>query len=139
MALDDPIRSITPADEDGNAIGNPVTDIPCPSIYQWGKDDLSSDEAGRTLDWVMHKMRQARGRYIQLGWKGLSLVDASTVLKAFNSEYSIIECLDAEEGDWVTRLFYTGGTKAALYSMATNPPYWESVSFQISQSIPDPG
>jgi hypothetical protein len=132
-----PIRSVRPADSSGTPLGAAVINLPPPSSYPWAKEDLSSPDAGRVESAKMLKKRIGRIVAINLEWKGMSLEDASLILQAFAAEYSLVEFLDAEAGTWITRLFYTGGSKGSLYSAELG--LWESVGFNIIQSIPDPG
>jgi len=133
-----PIRSVTPCDSFGKNTGAAVTNIPCPyhnGGYPWNKDDISDEDAGRVESYRMVKKRKGRVVKINLVWKTLTLAEASIVLKAFAPEYVNVEFLDAEEGAWITRTFYTGGMKASLYN--SKKGIWDSVSFNIIQSIPD--
>ena len=45
--------------------------VRCPSKFEWGLQDVSASESGRTDDALMHKNRVAQKRKIRLGWNGL--------------------------------------------------------------------
>ena len=44
--------------------------MPCPSSYTFGLQDVSAGESGRTDDAIMHKNRVAQKRKLQLEWVG---------------------------------------------------------------------
>lgn len=86
---------------------NGVT-MPCPSTWQWGLQDVSASESGRTDDALMHKNRVAQKRKLQVGYNGINDADASTVLKAINPEYINVTYHDLMAGENQTRVFYVG-------------------------------
>lgn len=130
-----PIKSVTPANSKGTATGATITDIPCPSGYQWDKEDISDEDAGRVTSGRMIKKRT--GRVVKLGlvWNFRTLQECSDVLQAFASEYTNVEFLDAESGGYKTKTFYTGGIVSPLYNLYLGR--WEHLTFNIIQSIPD--
>jgi len=133
-----PIRSVTPCDRHGNVTGTTITDIPCPAHnggYQWSKEDIHDETAGRPLSGDMVVKRIGRVVKIGLEWRNVDYQTGSKALSAFQSEYSKVEFLDAEHGGYITRVFYTGGRKAALYNHAKG--LWSSISFNIIQAITD--
>ena len=102
--------------------------VPCPSKYEWGINDVSDSDAGRTEDGKMHKMRIARKRKIELEWKNVSTATAHAVLAAFAPQYVNVKCLDPLAGGWETYEFYMGDQKAPAYN--TRLGVW-TVSFSI--------
>lgn len=133
-----PIRSVTPCNRFGVASGNAITDIPCPAHdggYQWSKEDIHDEDAGRPLSGDMVVKRKGRVVKIGLEWRSVTYAEGSKALSAFKSEYSKVEFLDAEAGGYITRVFYTGGRKAAQYN--DNQQVWSSISFNIIQSVID--
>ncbi len=136
MSVNVPIRTVTPANAKGAAIGAPITNLPAVSRSTWSKGDLSAPDAGRTVSGRMLKKRKGKAATLELEWRGLTRTQAALVLQAFDSEYTLVEYLDARIGDWVTKHFYTGDMKATGWI-----PYldkWESISFNIIQATPDP-
>lgn len=103
--------------------------VPCPSSYQWNAEDISKSDAGRTEDGKMHKnlLRQVIG--IDLVWNNLTTDEASTVLRAFESEYVEVNYLDPKDAGYVTREFYVGNRSAPLYNAKLN--VWTNVAFRI--------
>ena len=112
-----PIRSVN---------GRP---IPPPSSYQWGLQDISDSDAGRTEDTKMHKNMLGQAVKLELSWRGLKIDQAPWVLQAFQDEYVTVEYLDALVGDYVTKVFYTGDRTGILYNCKLG--FWEEISFNI--------
>lgn len=112
-----PIRSV-----DGVAVR-------CPSTYKWALEDISAPDAGRTEDTVMDKKRIGQIVKLDLSWNGLTLGEASTVLKAFNPEYFNVCYLDAMQGKFVTSEFYVGNRSVPLYDARRG--LWSNVTFNI--------
>lgn len=115
---ENPIRSV-----------NGVTTLPAPSKYLWYLEDVSQDGAGRTENVVMDKKRIGQVPAVELGWSGLTVAQASTVLKAFNPEYVTVAYLDLQEGDVKTAVFYVGNRTGALFNSALNTV--DSIGFKI--------
>lgn len=100
-----------------------------PSVYQWSLQDVSSPDAGRTEDALMHKKRIAQKVKIQLAWNNIRIEDASTILNAFDKEYLEIVYLDPKAGGYLTKTFYVGDRAAPMYNNTCN--VWSNVAFNI--------
>ncbi len=124
-----PIKSVTPVDGSGTATGPAVTDVPCPSVYQWDMEDVSASDAGRTQDNVMHKKMVGQVVAISLSWKNVDNATVAKVLQTFNHEYMKVNYYDAQDGDYKTLEFYVGNRTAPMYSHALG--LWSNVSFKI--------
>lgn len=131
-----PIRSVRPADANGNPIGPAITDLPAASNCNWTKSDLSDPDAGRTISGRMLKKRRGKTDKLELKWNGLTRVQAAAVLQAFDSEYLLVEYLDARAGQWVTKHFYGGDMQAKGW--LPHIETWEVISLSIIQATPDP-
>lgn len=106
-------------------------DMPCPSSFQWGLQDISASESGRTDDTIMHKNRVGQKRKLGVTWKGLDWSDASKVLKAFNPEYVNVTYPDAMSGTNETRTFYVGDRTAPYKCWWVGNKRVESISFDL--------
>ena len=104
-------------------------EVPIPSTFKWQLSDVSDEDAGRTEDAKMHKMRIAQKIHIDLAWSYISTEDASTILNAFDPEYINVTYLDPKAADFVTKRFYVGDRSAPLYN--TGMDLWENVAFNI--------
>jgi len=102
---DNPIRSV-----------NGVT-IPAPSKYDWKESDVSSADAGRTEDGLMHKETIAKKVHIELEWQYIPDSDAQTLLQAFSTnEYFSVTYYDYKAMDYLTKTFYVGDRNASAYN-----------------------
>ena len=105
------------------------TYVPAPSKYQWGLQDISDSEAGRTEDELMHKNRVAQKVKLELEWEAISISEASTILQAFDPEYVSITYLDARAGAFLTKTFYVGDREVPLFNAVTG--LWDSIGFNV--------
>lgn len=115
-------------------MANPITSVdgvsvPCPSSYVWKLEDVSTPDAGRTEDTVMHKKRIGQLTGIELSWQNISTSKASAILQAFNPEYITVRYLDPMVGGYVTSEFYVGNRSAPMYNAKLD--VWSNVSFNI--------
>ena len=124
-----PIRSITPCNESGTATGAAITNLPCPAIYVWDLEDTSAPDAGRTLDGAMHKKRVGQVVAVSLSWRNITDAAVSRILKAFNSEYLLVQYWDAMQGAYATLVFYVGNRTAPMYNKRLG--LWQNLSFKI--------
>lgn len=91
--------------------------IPCPSKYKWSVNDVSSPDAGRTEDGLMHKERVTRKRKLELEWQNVTTAVANAVLAAFAPEYVAVNCLDPLANGYVTKTFYSGDQDSEAYNV----------------------
>ena len=104
--------------------------VPCPSMegYTVNIYDVSSEDAGRTEDFQMHKLRGGQCVTLALAWNNLTLSEISNILKTFNAEYFTVTYLNPLTADYTTETFYTGDRVSPTYS--TNLGVW-SVNFTV--------
>lgn len=102
--------------------------VKCPSGYEWGINDMSASDSGRTEDGKMHKNRTGQAVKLKISWNNIKTNEISVILKAFNPEYINVCYLDAMEGAFLTKEFYVGDRSAPAYNTALG--VW-SVSFNI--------
>lgn len=133
--MSSPITSVQPCNVNGTTTGTVVTNLPVPSKYVYNLHDISASDAGRLESMKMVKMRQGQARSINLEWAYPTVDDASTILKAFNSEYLKITFIDAMEGSELTKVFYVGDRISPLWNHARER--WERVGFTIVQQTAD--
>lgn len=129
--MSSPISSVQPCNVNGITTGDAVTTLPVPSKYVYNLHDISASDAGRLESMRMIKMRQGQARSIDLEWVYPTVEDASTILKAFNSEYLKITFIDAMEGTELTKVFYVGDRISPLWNHARGR--WGSIGFTIIQ------
>lgn len=93
-----------------------ATNIPAPSKYDWKLSDVSSADAGRTEDGLMHKMRITQKVHLELEWQNVGDADAQTILTAFQPEYISIKYFDYKSNGFLTKTFYVGDRSVSAYN-----------------------
>jgi len=106
-------------------LNNPIQEVdgvsgavPCPSMdgYTVNIYDVSSEEAGRTEDFQMHKLRGGQCVTLEVSWNNLPSADVAVILQTFNKEYFSVKYLNPLTAAYVTETFYTGDRVAPVYS-----------------------
>lgn len=105
--------------------------IRCPSKLEWGVNDVSKSNAGRTKNALMHKNRIARKRTLNLAWNGINDKECHEILVAFSPEYVDVKFYDPLEGKAITKNFYSGDQTAPVYCWTVGKHLYQSVSFSI--------
>jgi len=109
--------------------------IKAPSAMTWSIQDISSPDAGRTLDGIMHKERLAFGgqkRKLKLEWNLVKFGEESrTILQAFTPEYISVAFPDPQEGTVITRTFYTGDKELQFKTWWSGKQLLTNLSFSI--------
>lgn len=93
--------------------------------------DISSPDAGRTLDGVMHKDVVVSKRTIDLTFNGKRPDEVSSILKLFEPVYVDISFHDPREGKVITKTFYTGDINAEPKIWTVNNKIYSSISFSV--------
>ena len=105
-------------------------DVPTPSVFEWGLQDVSAADSGRTSDARMHKNLVARKEKIQLSWSAPSPEKTATVLQAFLPEYFDVTYRSPLTNTIVTKTFYRGDANAPAYWWARGGRF-QKLSFNI--------
>ena len=105
--------------------------MPCPSSFEWGLQDVSLGESGRTDDALMHKNRVAQKRKIGITYNGVTTDVCATVLNAINPEYIQVYYWDLMDNQFETREFYVGDRTAPYKCFWVGNKRVERLSFDI--------
>lgn len=112
---------------------NIVGSIVQPASMEVEIEDISSSDAGRTADTVMHKKTLRTIYALSLAWNNLRTAQASAVLSKFDprsiGEYFTVRFLDPYTGTYQTKTFYLGNRTVPMYSAELD--VWSNVSFKI--------
>ena len=106
-------------------------ELPCPSSCDWGLQDVSAADAGRTQDTIMHKNRVAQKRKLSVSWNAPDKDTASKILKAVNPEYIQVTYHDVMDNEAQTRTFYVGDRSAPFKFWWIGNQRFESISFDL--------
>lgn len=102
-----------------------------PSEMTYGLQDVSSSDAGRTQDTIMHKNRVGQKVTLGLSWSMPTPDETAAILQAFDPEYFHVTYHDAKLNALVTREFYAGDKTAPVHIWSVNRKYYKTVSFNI--------
>lgn len=105
--------------------------IETPSEMEWGLQDVSASNAGRTQNGQMQKLRVAQKRTLKLSWNNPDPESASAILKAFNPEYFNVRYFDPMQNGFVTKEFYAGDRTAPFKMWTVRTKIFSSVSLDI--------
>ena len=105
--------------------------IKTPSTFDWSINDVSTGDAGRTQDGLMHKNRVTRKRKIVLKWTNPTTNEAAAILSAFAPEYVKVNYFDPLDKKKETRTFYSGDQSAPFKVWTVNNKRYSEVSFDI--------
>lgn len=110
-----------------------LSEIPAPTSFAYGLQDVSSPDAGRVQDAnaTMYKMRFTQKRKIAISWTNPTAAETATILQAFNPEYVYVYYLDALSGTYEVREFYVGDRNAMLRQVNVNGTTYSTISFNI--------
>lgn len=120
------------------SVNNVMTwvEIKAPSAITWSVQDISSPDAGRTLDGVMHKERLAlpggQKRKLKIEWSMVRFgTESSTILQAFTPEYVQVRFPDPQVGSVVEKTFYTGDKELKFATWWDGSQLLTDLSFSI--------
>lgn len=105
--------------------------IKTPSTFDWSINDVSTGDAGRTQDGLMHKNRKTRKRKIVLKWTNPTPNEAAAILSAFAPEYVKVNYFDPLDKRKETRTFYSGDQSVPFKVWTVNNKRYSEVSFDI--------
>ena len=105
--------------------------MPCPSEFQWGLQDVSAGESGRTDDALMHKNRVAQKRKLEISWVGKNWSETAFIMTAVNPEYIDVYYPDMLSGQYETRNFYVGDRTAPVKLWWVDNKMVERISFDL--------
>lgn len=105
-----------------------------PGSYEWLDQDVSSSDAGRTEDAVMHKELITNAVKCNLSWNYRYIQEVQSVLRAFHGEYFEVCVYDPDYGEaennyMMRYVMYKGDRSVKMYN--TSRGLSESVSFNI--------
>lgn len=99
---------------------------------QWKRNDVESEDAGRTMDATMHRGRVAVKIRLDIKCRPLYASESHIVLNAIQPEYVMVTYEDPLAGGVVTKQMYSNnvpGTCATVYPDGTS--VWEGIEFPL--------
>lgn len=95
---------------------------------KWKRNDLDGENAGRTLDGVMHRDRVGSKVRLDITCLPLSSENAAVVLHAIYPEYVTVEYLDPMLG-MTEKTMYSNNNPATFIDTVTD--MWEGIEFAL--------
>ena len=98
---------------------------------KWQRNDVESEDAGRTLDGVMHRDRVASKVRLDIKCRPLTSSEAMAVLGAIKPEFVTVRYIDPQDGS-VTRTMYSNNIPALCATV--NPDgtaVWKGLEFPL--------
>lgn len=108
-----------------------LTEVKCPSAFEWSFQRVSAAESGRTDDALMHVNQVAVKRKVKLAWTATTPSETAAILQAFLPEYIYVKYFDPMDDAVVTKCFYTGDMEAPVKIWTVNNKLYEEISFDI--------
>lgn len=107
--------------------------IPTPTEYDFGIEDLSSEETGRTLDGVMHKDVVASKDYYTCVWSKLSWDDAAYLLQLVEgkTQVEVTYANPLYPNQMKTDIFYVGKRTGKANNLRDQKNTWKKITFQF--------
>ena len=111
-------------------------EVPTPSSFSWGKQDISSPEAGRDQTGRMFKEKVGDMPLVLHGGTGIpedqvKPEKAHRVLSLFSDEYFNVRYFDPLAGDYTEKEFYCGDMSAPMYMFTDNNKLFANVAFNV--------
>lgn len=92
-------------------------DMPKPTTYQVGVQDLDSAESVRSESGVLHRDRVRAGvRKLELGWT-VRTAESSKILKAVSGESFTVKFFDPQQNSVETATMYAGDKTVSLKNL----------------------
>ena len=99
---------------------------------KWQRSDLDGENAGRTLDGIMHRDRIATKVRWDVTCKLLTAEDLVTVLNAIQPEFVEVEYTDPFTNTVITGTFYSNNVPMSLSHVAYDgTEYWNGLAFPL--------
>lgn len=111
--------------------GVDLTDYIAYGGIKWQRADVDGDDAGRTLDALMHRNRVDIKYRLDVTCRPLKLSEASTVLAAIEPEFVDVVYDDPRVGGPVRKTVYSNNVPASFCMTKDGVDYWNGISFPL--------
>ena len=107
--------------------------VPTPSEYDFGIEDLSTEETGRTLDGIMHKDVVASKDYYTCTWNKLSWTDAAFLLNLVQgkTQVTVTYANPLIPDQMCVDTFYVGKRAGKANNIKDSKNAWKKITFQF--------
>ena len=111
-------------------------EMPTPSTFKIGLNDLDSNEAGRDISGNLHRdVIGMNFRTIELSWKTMTRPDLQKLLKAVSKESFKVTYRDPIQDKMITKTMYAGDRKIDMYNYIIDKgqPLWTDITMNFVQ------
>ena len=110
--------------------GKDFTDILPEGYLRWSRNDLDSDQTGRTLDGIMHRTRIAIKAKLSITTKRLTTQKLMELNAALKPSFISVTYLDPIDGV-VTKKFYGSSVESTTQIVMGGETYWTGTTFNL--------
>lgn len=110
--------------------GQDFTDFLPEGAIGWSRNDLDSDETGRTLDGLMHRTRIAIKRKLSITTRCLTTDEIMRLNSAIQEPFISVTYLDPIDGV-TTKTFYGSTVESTTQISFDGETYWTGTSFNL--------
>lgn len=101
--------------------------------FAWGRNDIDSDQAGRTMDGQMHRGRIAIKKRLDITCKPLTTEQTIQLLNLIRPEFVEVEYTDPMDG-LIYATMYSNNVPATIMSINEDgKPIWKGIKFPLIQ------
>jgi hypothetical protein len=97
---------------------------------KWARNDLDSQESGRTLDGVMHRTRIASKIKLTISCMRMTTSQIQALNTALAPAFIKVTYLDPINGV-ITKIFYGSSVEATTQIVQDGETYWEGTTFDL--------
>lgn len=110
--------------------GVDFTDYLLEGAIKWSRNDLDSEETGRTLDGIMHRTRIAIKRKLSITTRRLSQSEIESLNAALSPAFISVTFLDPIDGI-LTKTFYGSTVESTAMMFMDGEMYWNETTFNL--------
>lgn len=101
--------------------------------FAWSRNDIDSDQAGRTMDGQMHRGRIAIKKRLDITCKPLTTQQTMTLLNLIRPEFVEVEYTDPMDGVIYATMYSNNVPATIMCINEDGNPVWTGIKFPLIQ------
>ena len=101
--------------------------------FYWGRNDVESPQAGRTMDAEMHRGRIAIKKRLDITCKPLTTQQTKVLLNLIKPEFVEVEYTDPMDGLVITSMYSNNVPATVMCINEDGSPVWKGIKFPLVQ------
>lgn len=101
--------------------------------FTWGRNDIDSDEAGRTMDGTMHRGRIAIKKRLDITCRPLTTAESNTLLNLIRPEFVEVEFTDPMDGLIYATMYSNNVPATVMVINDDGTEVWKGIKFPLIQ------